>query len=252
MLGVKPSYGTNFAQWPGMSEYPQLWRGLAVVYAPFLGMTGGRLLDWSGNGNHGILGTGAALPTWALGPDGPILSFDGGDYVACPDSPLLTPSKKLTIVTWLKENNGASTEVWISKEGSATNRSYYVRQYYYLGARYIDLVLSVDGSNFGNWRTAGNLHPVGEWFMLTIIVDTNDANPSIYVNDQLTSGSWSSGSMPSSIYDNTAQLTLGVRRLETAPTEYLTGLLGLSMLYGRNLSVSEIIQLYQMTRRLAG
>ena len=50
MLGVKPSYATGFAQWPGMSEYPGLWNGLVGAWDMSLGATGNKVFDLSGNG----------------------------------------------------------------------------------------------------------------------------------------------------------------------------------------------------------
>jgi hypothetical protein len=55
-------------------------RGLVGDYR-FNERTGGTLYDWSGKGNHGTLGTGAAAPTWTSQG----LSFDGGDYVTLPN-----------------------------------------------------------------------------------------------------------------------------------------------------------------------
>jgi hypothetical protein len=54
-VGVRPSYATGFAQWPGMSEYPQLWRGLVGAWDMSLGQTGNKVFDLSGNQGNGVV-----------------------------------------------------------------------------------------------------------------------------------------------------------------------------------------------------
>lgn len=54
--------------------------GASAIYLCNQG-TGTTLTDFSGNGNHGTLGAGAAAPTWTQYG----LSFDGGDSVFCPN-----------------------------------------------------------------------------------------------------------------------------------------------------------------------
>jgi len=53
-------------------------------------------VDWSGNGNHGIL---QGDPQWAPGQVGGALEFDGsGDYVDCGDLPSLTITGDITLM----------------------------------------------------------------------------------------------------------------------------------------------------------
>lgn len=83
MLGVKPSYSTGFAQWPGMSEYPQLWEGLVGAWDMSLGATGGQVFDLSGRTNQGtIYGT----VVWNSYSNGTCLYWPGsaGDYIEMP------------------------------------------------------------------------------------------------------------------------------------------------------------------------
>ena len=100
MLGVKPSYSTGFAQWPGMSEYPQLWEGLVGAWDMSLGATGGRVFDLSGNGNTGTL----SGPTWGSGKFGSNLVFGANKHVSI-GTPAALPTLNvdyITIVTWIK------------------------------------------------------------------------------------------------------------------------------------------------------
>jgi hypothetical protein len=63
--------------------------------------------DWSGNGNHGTLGSTTGVdendPTWIRGifGFGHALNFGGDDFVAIDDAPELEPSR-ITVETWFR------------------------------------------------------------------------------------------------------------------------------------------------------
>ncbi len=52
-LGVMPSFSTGYAEFPGASEYPDLWVGLDGAYSASLGSQGGICKDLTGKGNDG-------------------------------------------------------------------------------------------------------------------------------------------------------------------------------------------------------
>src|SRR5918997_1742853 len=69
--------------------------------------SGQTVRDWSGNGNHGTLGSSAAAddndPTWIRGVFfGSALRFDGNDFVSVADSPSLRP-ERLTVSAWVRK-----------------------------------------------------------------------------------------------------------------------------------------------------
>ena len=98
MLGVKPSYRTGFAQWRGVSEYPQLWNGLVGAWAPFLGATGGQVFDLSGNGNTGTFGN---TPVWTPGKFPAIAFADADDdYINCGNPSSMQSMTQLSVVCW--------------------------------------------------------------------------------------------------------------------------------------------------------
>jgi hypothetical protein len=69
--------------------------------------SGQTVRDWSGNGNHGMLGSTPAAddndPTWIKGffNIGSALRFDGNDFVSIPHAPELAP-QKLTLSAWVR------------------------------------------------------------------------------------------------------------------------------------------------------
>ena len=101
MLGVRPSYATGFAQWPGMSEYPGLWNGLVGAWDASLGATGNRVFDLSGN-NHP--GTFVNSPIWVPGESGPAIDFVAGSsqYIDVANIPVGFIYPPCSVVIWFK------------------------------------------------------------------------------------------------------------------------------------------------------
>jgi Concanavalin A-like lectin/glucanases superfamily len=92
---------------------------------------GQTVYDWSGNGNHGTLGSTPAVddndPTWTQGlfASGRALFFDGDDFVTIPRSTTLEP-RRLTVSSWLR---GASSpgvyKYVVAKGGQACEAASY-------------------------------------------------------------------------------------------------------------------------------
>jgi hypothetical protein len=77
--------------------------------------------DWSGNGNHGQLGSTSGIdandPSWTRGIFGTYaLQFGGDDFVRVPDSPDLEPSK-LTVSAWVKASGSPGTFKYVLGKG---------------------------------------------------------------------------------------------------------------------------------------
>ena len=83
---------------------------------------GQTVYDWSGNGNHGTLGSTPAVdandPTWTHGlfGSGRALSFDGDDVVTIPRSNALEPSR-LTVSSWVRAASSPGRYKYVVAKG---------------------------------------------------------------------------------------------------------------------------------------
>ena len=224
LLGVKPSYATGFAQWPGMSEYPQLWTGLAGAWAPFLGGTGNKVFDLSGNGRHGTL---VADTHWVPGKFGSALSFDGtDDSVAIPIFNLTT---NWTIIVWAKNDPAATDDTMFGNDADGEN---YFQPFDGTRARFENSV----GANV-NWTADTDFN--GRWRQYTLIGHTTQAE--LYL-DAISQGK-------QSITPSLEFCNIGTGH-NVATVDYF-GIIANVMLYNRVLLSGEVALLYQIMKRYA-
>lgn len=79
---VKPSFKSGYAKSKDESASPQLRDGLVNAWVACLGVTGNKLLDVSGYGDHGDLTNMDPASDWVVGTQGYALDFDGtNDYI---------------------------------------------------------------------------------------------------------------------------------------------------------------------------
>lgn len=227
---------------------------MGIFRNPYLKINRGLVLDtmmWEGAGptvedlsGYGNIGTEQQDSVWQPGKFGPCRYFSGNDYICIPDNPSLNPSSQLTIVVWVKQTSIGTTEVWVGKESAANNRSYYLRSYTVEPGLedYIEFIISSDGTTFNTWRTGNNIITAGVWNQIAAVYNSGESEPRLYFNAQYIAGSWGVGSMPASLFDNSALLEFGTRR---SGDDLFTGLLDIPLIYNRALTVGEIVKLYQ-------
>lgn len=84
---------------------------------------GQTIYDWSGNGNHGQLGSTPAAdvsdPAWVKGVfAGSALRFGGDDFVQIPSSPSLQP-QKITVSAWVRADASPGSFRYVVAKGAA-------------------------------------------------------------------------------------------------------------------------------------
>ena len=240
MLGVKPSYRTGYARWPGESEYPQLWKGLVGAWAPFLGATGNKVFDLSGNGNTGTI---SGL-VWESGKFGSTLNSDGsGNYIDCGDMTQTEGASGLTVSVWTKIPGAsvAAVEMLLGKRGEGGDRTFYL---YANDSEDVNFgVYNSDATLATAVYTDGLLNVANIWKHIVGVYD--GVNVYVYIDAVAGTSAAFTGVTDSSI----AKMAIGADNV-FGQNDWI-GSIGNVMIWNRGLLVSEIILLNQIMRRYA-
>ena len=233
-VGVRPSYDTGFAQWPGMSEYPQLWEGLVAAYAPFLGMTGNKVFDLSGNGNTGTFSVGN--PTWITGKFGSAIDFTGNDRIYTPSYiDAITQTTPFSFGFGFRADSEARNTFLFAQNRNGSDR------FSFICTDNASLRISMsfyNGAAYRSQKTADRSYD-GKWHFIFGVFDGIN-NPDIYFDGLLDNSGAATGSIGSSA---TGRLCIGYTN--DCPLDVIS-------IYNRALSASEIALLYQLMMRMAG
>lgn len=201
-------------------------------------LDGQQTSDESGFGPAGTLTNGAYVADGLL-----VLTNAAAPASMCiPDADYLTPSNAMTVAFWARPQIGDWTD-WtaIGKEGSATDRAYYVR--YSSSFNYgWAFVVSADGSTFSEHRTGSAFQFDNAWQHVACVF-VGGASTKIYVNGADTGAALTAGSQQSHIKNNDAPLCLG-RRRDGAECGKYRGHLARVYLFPRAISPDEIQRLY--------
>lgn len=231
MLGVIPSYSTGFAQWPGMSEYPQLWEGLVASYAPFLGATGNKVFDLSGKNQTGtFVGT---APSWSSGKFCRAVLLPGTDeYIQLTSLYMYDDLEPHTYIAWIYLNaipTGTYYIVVCNSDGSSHGDDLCIH-----GDKICALL-----RGGGVARDANTSLTTGRWYQIAMVWN----NGVTFYLDGVPDGTgatytWATG---------TSAARIGAWFDASKP---FNGLISQVMIYNCALSSSEIALLYQIMKRL--
>jgi hypothetical protein len=214
--------------------------------------TSSEVKDFSPSGNNGTSVNGATTTT--SGQYANAGSFDGSnDYVEVPNatSNNFSSSAGLTVSAWVNPANTSTSSI-IGKwdNGTSTGRQFVLYTLNVSGSLYAEFSVSGDGtgraSKYGNTAI-----PTGSWSHI-VSVWKNDGTMQIYVNGilQTLTDFSSSQSIPTSLHTSTRNICIGIGNNANADncasnTGPLNGKIDDARIYNRDLSATEISQLYQ-------
>lgn len=204
--------------------------GLVACY-PFTGNAN----DSSGNNNHGSTVI-ASLTTDRFGKPNRAYNFNGSSYIEVPNSlTLSSTTNALTISFWVKISswvyqNGVNYASVISKSNSTTDCSfrYSITPY---GASIIN------NGKLWNYTPGPMINPLNTWIHFVVTVNGNTLN--LYKNG---AHFGSTTSFSSFVFSNNNYLQIG--RDYPGILDYFYGVLDDVRIYNRDLSSSEVNQLY--------
>lgn len=243
-VGVRPSYSTGFAQWPGMSEYPELWRGLVGAWDPSLGQTGNRLIDLSGNGYH--LAAGASSPTWVGGKLGTATRYSAASdqYFSGDHSPIKVQGS-WSVGCWVKagEDNPADyRDVFYFGDGDTSSNVYLYIAFLSTGQ------IAVEDRSIGVDVTTAADYADGNWhYVFVNAIGSLDVTLNVYVDGVYVGTDFTSND---SLVHTFTRVAIGMLR-DSSPGWPFEGDIGSVVLYNRDLLTSEIALHHQLRKRMA-
>jgi len=147
--------------------------------------TGGKLYDFSGQGNHGTING----PKWVDGPYGWALSFNGtDDWVEILHDDSLSLTGEFTLMAWAKFANAAGnnpdtfgTNFFGEKGDHTTDNANYIWKWQDDGNA-LDFCYN-NGGWFDVYDSSGWEYTSGVWYLLTVVVSEPNNEVRFYVND---------------------------------------------------------------------
>jgi hypothetical protein len=206
-----------------------------VAYYPF----NGSAKDESGNGNHGGV-SGATVATDRFGRSQQAYAFDGSnDFISVPYSSSYRPSGKLTIAVWMRVTSTTGYRVPLScTENGGWNLNFGAA-----GNTTMNFGLYAGGTavtpGFGSSLLSG-----GAWHHIVGTFDGSVAK--IYLDGASRTSLPISGSI--NYVHNNALIIGGEASAGSGPAAigFFAGTIDEVRIYNRDLSASEVLQLYQM------
>jgi len=225
-----PSYGTGFARCAAEAEYPELWKGLVGLWAPYLGATGLTLHDWGGRKNHGALTNMDPATDWVPSLYGPALRYTENDRVVCGNLIRLNGAAK------------ASWSFWIRPSRVDHSNKYFCSHNAFAGYA-IKQAQSGIRAYFGstsNYACTGNgFLSVNTWCHVLVVYDGIAATVRIYIDGSDTNAGIT-GTIPGTLGSGANPFQIG----GYGSTYYFEGLIGPVAVWSRDLVPSEGLRLW--------
>jgi len=119
-----PSFQQGFARCAAESACPELWQGLVGAWAPSLGATGERLLDWSGGGRTAV--NNSPYLTWQASDRGMALYGIAGSGSTSVTIPAWTTGTTFSIAMFAKLDSVSAAYQTIASDGTGIGYGFYI------------------------------------------------------------------------------------------------------------------------------
>jgi hypothetical protein len=191
-------------------------------------------IDWSGNGNHGVI-TGAQ---WIPGYSENALKFDGKSYVNLAPEAWDTINRQATVTAWMYIESGFSQNpvTFAAYQNPANGNSRVMSTHVVWGST---LYLDSGGDGVGYDRiskAASTADYADEWIHWAFVKNADTGDQQIYRNGML----WQSGTGKTKPMTGVTAFTIGSNTANTA--EFWKGSMDDFRLYNKALSQAEIVQ----------
>jgi hypothetical protein len=194
--------------------------------------SGNDWFDLSGNNN-----TATASPTVPVfsNEGGGSFSFNGSsNYFSINDSPSVSPSAGITILSWTKSTSYGDMNI-VGKDNSYQNQTF--------NSNGIENSIFSAGQGWLQPRTNGSILSVSKWNHIAISYSTTDYYQRTYLNGlELTSNNMPylrTGAFQTIINDSNASVYIGSW---AGTAEFFNGYIASILIYNRALSASEVLQ----------
>jgi hypothetical protein len=228
-------------------------QGLLAYWLGLPGMAGGQLLDISGRSNHGTL---TSFPAWCGGVVGQALQFDGVDdvvTVANETSFDLERTAPFTIAAWMypiAPRTGGEASYVIFTKSNASNRGWGMTPVWNnAGTTNVTQVRALMINTFpGNVLVRRGTTDLtnNRWWHVAATYDgtSTAAGLLLYVDGAAETVAGTTATLTATILHDNAPTIGGVNA-----TNWFPGAIGDLRVYNRTLSATQIMQLYELSRR---
>lgn len=192
--------------------------------------------DSSGNGTTltDVNTTASGTGKFSKGAD---FESTNSEYLFAGDNTSLSITGSLTLSAWIRPESVAAGLYNIIAKWDGTNESYRLLQ------DGDEIRLELDSAGNFVETSASNL-ATSTWYHIVGVYDSTNASAKIYVNG-LEAATTTTGTIPSSIGDDTGRFHIGAEDSTTSPVNFYDGIIDEVRVYNRALSSSEVHKLYE-------
>jgi len=158
------------------------------------------------------------------------------EYQYAADNSALSITGSLTLAAWIKPESVTSGSYNIIAKWDGTNESYRLFQ------NGDEIRLELDSAGNYQETTASNL-TASTWYHVVGVYDSTSQTAKIYINGVEASSS-TTGTIPSSIGDDSGRFHIGAEDSTTTATNFYDGIIDEARVYNRALSPAEVARLY--------